>query len=261
MYVSIDMDALRFLHKHHDHETVSAISWLECGQQVSILIANTDADEFIRGVAHGDLCHLYKNVTGDDYRETQWGDRADQFRERLREAARNMPTTTAVTAEVLAQVEAVDDRLHNGERFSYALGSTVPAQQAELFPLLPVAPMAPPQFATADMRAERIRTARQAREEALRNAVAEDPKQPDQAEAPKPEPVKKPKRTSVQPVVFAAAEKAWLAAGGDKAATSIEGPAWDKVRKEVTEDLETQGYHPTTIRIKLAKWAKERGEL
>lgn len=259
MYVSIDMDNLRFLHKHHDHETVSALSWLECGQQVSILIAGLDGDEFIRPVAHGDLCHLYKNVTGDDYREGQWGERADQFRERLREAARNMPTTTAVTAEVLAQVEAVDDRLHNGERFSYALGSTVPAQQAELFPLLPVAPMAPPQFVTADLRAERIRTARQEREEALRTATPDTPKAEDQADTPTPAPVKKPKRTSVQPVVFAAAEKAWLAAGGDKAATSISGPTWDAVRKQVAEELEAQGYHPTTIRIKLAKWAKERG--
>src|SRR3954465_5051882 len=129
MFISVDMDKLVFLHKHADHETVSRLSWLECGQQVSIRIDDIEVDNFLSGIAHGDLCHLYQNVTGDSFLEVEWGARASQFRERLREAARNMASTVALTDEVAVQVAAVDDRLHAGERFKYALGAKVPAQE------------------------------------------------------------------------------------------------------------------------------------
>lgn len=264
MYISIDMDNDRILHKHQDHETVSALSWLECGQHTSIRIDNTESDNFLRGVAHGNLCHLYKNTTGDDYNEANWGDRAWQFRERLREAARNMAATVALTDEVLAQVAAVDDRLHAGERFKYALGSRVPAQAQELFPLTSV-PLVPPQIAAADARAAaqveawRAQIAAERAGETL-PGYGRDPQVGDlddatgelgNGPAPEERPVAKARAGSVQPVVFAAAKSAWEARS--------EGQTWNDIRAQLFVTLTGEGHHPTTVRIKLAKWAKENG--
>lgn len=257
MYISIDMDALRFLHKHQDQEVVSAISWLECGQSVSIRIDNIEGENFLRGVAHGDLCHLYQNLTGDDFHEQQWGDRADQFRERLREAARNVTPTVALADEVLAQADLVDDRLHAGERFKYALGSRVPAQAQELFPLPPV-PLAPTQITAADARAREIKRLRQEREDLERQGADLPTAQGDHGVVTEPDAPPalerapaKARTGSVQPVVFAAAKAAWEA--------RAPGTTWDQLRPELAKKLEADGFHPTTIRIKLAKWAKENG--
>jgi hypothetical protein len=256
MYVSIDMDRQVILHKHHDQHVVSGISWLECGQQTSIRIDNSERDEFLRGVAHGDLCHLYKNTTGDDFHEQAWGDRAAQFRERLREAVRNMPATLALIDEVEAQAEAVDDRLRKGEVFKYVLGARVPAQPQELFPLQ-AAPLAPVQIQAADARAaimvsqQREREERERAGELLPQAhAAKAPQQeaPEADEAPK---LAKARAGSVQPIVFAAAAAAWAARQPNE--------TWSDIRSRLAEKLTADGHHPTTVRIKLSKWAKENG--
>jgi hypothetical protein len=270
MFISIDMDKQRFLHKHADHETVSKLAWLECGQQVSIRIDNIEADNFLHGVAHGDLCHLYQNTTSDSFQEFEWGERAFQFRERLREAARNMPQTVALIEEVDAQVAAVDDRLHAGERFKYALGAKVPAQADELFPL-PFVPLIPPQTKAADARAAEQRRQFQERLEAekrgdflppsaranaglppLPGAPVSAPTAPEAA-PPAPKPAKA-RSGSVQPVVFAAAEAAW-----NDPARVASGESWADVKARLFKQLSDDGHHPTTVRIKLSKWAKEKG--
>lgn len=270
MYISIDMDKQRFLHKHADHETVSKLSWLECGQQVSIRIDNIEADNWLRGVAHGDLCHLYQNTTGDSYHEAEWGARAFQFRERLREAARNMPQTVAMIDEVDAQVAAVDDRLHAGERFKYALGARVPAQAGELFPL-PYVPLVPEQTKAADARAEEgVRLFREHLEAEKRGdflpassraqaglpplpGVPAAPATPQEAVPAAPKPPKA-RTGSVQPVVYAAAEAAWT-----DPARVASGESWPNVKARLFKQLSDDGLHPTTVRIKLSNWAKEKG--
>lgn len=275
MYISVDMDKQRFLHKHHDHETVSKLSWLECGQQVSIRIDNIDADNFLKGIAHADLCHLYQNTTGDSFEEFgAWGSRACEFRERLREAARNMASTVALIDEVDAQVAAVDDQLHSGERFKYVLGAKVPAQAGELFPLAFI-PLAPAQTKAADARAKEQQRLFQERLEAekrgdylpasaradaglppLPGAPVPAQTAPETAAPAAPELPKAPKaRTgSVQPVVYAAAAAAW-----NDPQRVASGEAWADVKKRLFTQLSGEGHHPTTVRIKLSNWAKENG--
>jgi hypothetical protein len=264
MFVNIDMDRLRVLHKHPDHETVSGLSWLECGQHTSIRICNIEADNFLKGIAHGDLCHLYQNVTGDGFQEQSWGDRAEQFRERLREAMRNMPATVAVTEEVATQVDLVDDRLHEGERFKYALGSKIPAQLGELFPLTGKA-LSQAQTAAADARAVEKARARKEREAAEKRGdllpqsagypgvlgeQLSDPAAPAGTPTAPTEPKLAKARTgSVQPVVFAAAKASWDARASDQ--------TWKQIRDNLYTKLTAEGFHPTTVRIKLSKWAKE----
>lgn len=270
MFVSIDMDRLVFLHKHHDHETVSRLSWLECGQHTSVRIDNTEADNFLRGVTHGDLLRFYKNTTGEDPLEMSWGDGAFQFRERLREVARNLPPTVALIEEVNAQVEAADDRLYAGERFKYALGARVPAQAQELFPILGL-PINQQQIKAADERAAEAKrqwathleaerrgdflpaSARtQAGLPPLPGAVPAAPTAPEAAQQPsKPA---KARSGSVQPVVFAACEKAW-----NDPQRVASGESWGNVKAKLVTQLIADGLHPTTVRIKLSKWAKEKG--
>lgn len=269
MFVSIDMDRLVFLHKHHDHETVSRLSWLECGQHTSVRIDNTEADNFLRGVSHSDLIRFYKNTTGEDALETSWGDRAHQFRERLREIAHNLPPTVALIEEVDAQVAVADERLHAGERFKYALGARTPAQAVELFPILG-RPINQQQIKAADERAaeakrlhgEHLEAERRgdflppsARAHAglppLPGAPVVEPTATETVLPPKPA---KARSGSVQPVVFAACDKAW----NDPQRVSS-GESWADVKGRLVTQLIADGLHPTTVRIKLSKWAKEKG--
>jgi hypothetical protein len=270
MFVSIDMDRLVFLHKHHDHETVSRLSWLECGQHTSVRIDNTDADNFLRGVTHGDLIRFYKNTTGEDALEMAWGDRAFQFRERLREVASNLPPTVALIDEVEAQVDSVEDRLYAGERFRYALGARVPAQAQELFPILGL-PITQQQIKAADERAVEAKRKWSDHLEAERRGDFLPPSQRAQAGLPPlpgapplpptvpeaPQLSSKPPKArsgSVQPVVFAACDAAW-----NDPQRVASGESWADVKARLITKLIADGLHPTTVRIKLSKWAKEKG--
>jgi hypothetical protein len=261
MFVSIDMDALRFLHKHHDHETVSAISWLECGQLTSIRIEPYhDRSMFLRNVSDLDVRMLYRNTTGKDLPKDS---DATAARYQLADVVQLMHTTTALTHEVLAQVAAVDDRLHQGERFKYALGSKVPAQPGELFPLT-ARPLTEQELATAHshsrnpVRGYPARTADQPLRpweidelRANRAAGTAAPQDAPEADTPVKPKAGKARAGSVQPVVFAAAKLAWE--------NRTPQQSWGTIKEDLAAKLIADGYHPTTVRIKLSKWAKENG--
>jgi len=265
MFVSIDMDALRFLHKHHDHETVSAVSWLECGQQVSIRVEPYhDRSMFLRNVSELDVRMLYKNTTGQALpRDAD----AMAVRYQLADVVQLMPTSRVLTHEVLAQVAAVDDRLHAGERFAYTLGALTPAQPGELFPLK-ARPLTEQELATAHSHSRspvkgypprltgQVRKPWETEEPTVVDVEASLDSGRGQTYSAEPEPPEvkmgKARTGSVQPVVFAAAKAAWE--HPDRVA---KGLTWEQVRAELVKKLEADGYHPTTIRIKLSKWAKE----
>jgi hypothetical protein len=264
MYVTVDMDRLAFLHKHHDHQTASGLSWLECGQGTSVRVENIEADNFLRGITHGDLLRLYKNVTAQEPLEQSWGDRAFHFREHLREVARHLPVTTALAEEVEAQVDAVADRLHAGETFRYALGARTPAQPAELFPI-PPRPLTPAQMKTADERGARRQREFRDELDAERRGDGLPSRPWEAAKVPPPPPptgdtgtaedagaARRAKAApgSVRPVIRGRADVAWSARGTKD---------WKTVRAELIEALSLEGYHPTTIRIKLAEWARDNG--
>jgi len=261
MFVAINMDSLGFMHKHHDQDTCAGLSWLECGQQVSVRNENIESDDFLRGVSHGDLLRLYKNVTGIEPIEHSWGERAFHFREHLREVARTIPVTTALIEEVEAQTDAVYDRLHNGERFKYALGAKLPAQPVDLFTASARA-LNKAQMAQADARANaRVQAFKDqlvAEKEGYQGAPSkpwEGPAAPVDAQ-PAQEPdtavpaSRKAKAAtgSVRPVIRARADVAWNDRGEQD---------WKTIKTNLMKELEAEGYHPTTIRIKLNEWAKD----
>lgn len=234
MFVSIDMDKLVFLHKHHDHDTLSALSFLEAPDR-SIRVESTDHETFLRGFGYVDLCMLYKNTTGATFVHQQ----PHVLRLQLGEVVRGLEARLALLEEVQAQVEAVEADLHKGIAYSYVLGAKVPGVAQELFPVTGK-PLSPPKL----------------------DAIAASAPAPVSAPAPAPaapttpEPAAPTVRTakvSVEPVARAAADRAWDAAGRP---TDSDGLA--AVKSTATTELLAQGYHPTTVRIKLSKWVKEK---
>lgn len=230
MYISIDMDRLTVMHKHADHMALSTLAWLEMPNR-SVTIENLRREGFLGKMSELDVRMLYKNTC---QRELPTND-VDVLRSQLVIMLEKAPCARVVTEEVVAQANAVDDRLHAGESFVYAYGATTPASPRELFPVQ-AAPLS-----VADLR------------QAAENAVAgrhhaPAPPPPPMATTEPDSPAKAAKRSGVRQVVYAAAEAAWAERGGAD---------WQAVRKALIAQLEADGYHPTTIRIKLSEWAKK----
>ncbi len=259
MFVSIDMDNLVFLHKHHEHETVSALSFLEAADR-SIRVDTCDRQRFLHGVSDLDLRMLYKNTTGATLAPADTA----TLRHQLADAVSLMAATPAQCAEVTMQVEAVEARLYEGECFKYARGAKVPAQPVELFPLK-ARPLSEKELAEAQQRARVAITTYKPRlsgeprkpwePELPVHAPIAQPAPTPQETAPEPDRVTSVVRTakpSVRPIVRSAADAAWEAAGKPTDAASLK-----ELCKGIIPALEAQGYHPTTIRIKLSEWTKE----
>lgn len=241
MFVSVDMDKLVFLHKHHDHDTLSGLAFLEAPDR-TVSIESTQIGNFLKGMSRLDLCLLYKNTTTGFLVHQETG----ILRWQLGQLVESMKPTLALLDEVQTQVAAVEDDLHKGAAYKYVLGAKVPAKGQELFPLqakplsekvletvaakIEAAPPIPP--------APPVRPTRVAPEQAAKAAPTERKGGP---------------KVAVRPIVRAACDKAWEAAGQPsdkaqlKAMTTLLIPA-----------LEADGYHPTTIRIKISEWIKEK---
>ncbi len=236
MYVSIDMDNLRLLHKGDDHDALSALAWLECGTHISVAIERTEREHFLSKMSRLDLCILYKNTTGAGLVSQDSG----VLREQLRALVNATPAPPLNREELLAQVAAVDDRIHAGERFSYARGAKVPAQFAELFPLV-AKPLKDSELLNAERRAG----------EALVRANDVPPPPPP---PPPKSAVKGPRAVSVRPVIWAHADAGWEAAGKPTDRTTVLA-----LRKGWMKELEEQrGIRATTASNELGAWMKAR---
>jgi hypothetical protein len=233
MFVSIDMDKLVLMHKHADHEVLSALSWLECGQHVSVLVESTARDQFLARMSRIDLCILYKNTTGAELVASD----SHVLRRQLSDLIEATPAAPVDKDELLAQVAAVDDRIHAGERFSYARGAMVPAQAQELFPLV-ARPLSTAQLLESEKRAPQPLT--------RSNELPPPP-------APAPV-VLKTRAVNVRPVIWAHADAGWEAAGKptDRAAVLALRRAW---MKELDEG---KNIRPTTSSNELGAWMKAR---
>lgn len=263
MFVAIDMDNLRFTHKHHDHETVSAVSYLELGTGVTTRIEHAgDRSHFLMGVTDLDVRMLYKNTTGQ---ALPANDNPHALRHQLADVVGLLGATRALREEAQAQVDAVEHRIHDGERFRYALGAKVPAQPGELFPLKGRA------LTERELQDAAQRAATPVRGYSPRpSGQPARPWDPDpvpapaHADTPPPVPsapaapsvvtstVRAP-RQSVRPVVRAAADKAWADAGKPTDHATLK-----QLTNALVPGLEADGYHRTTIRIKLSEWVRER---
>jgi hypothetical protein len=240
MFVSIDMDALVFLHAHNDHSVVSNLSLLEAPDR-TIVIDNSDAPNFLNKLSRMEICMLYKNTTQMHLIHQERG----IVKWQLKRMVEHMPVRDVDLAEIEAQVAAVEDDLHKGIRYSYARWAKTPAKPQELFPIK-AKPLSEHQLAVAALDAHNNP-----------DAPPAPPARPTRA-TPAPEPSaaatssRGGPKASVRPIVRAAADKAWAAAGQPTDTATLKA-----MTKALIPGLEEQGYHPTTIRIKLNEWVKE----
>ena len=238
MFVSVDMDTLQFLHKHHDQEVLGGLSFLEAPHH-SIRNENVNSEHFLLGLTPLEVRMLYRNTTGADVTGTD-----DQvLREMLATlVAENMPPTLALGPEVAAQVAAVEDELYNGKPWKYALGAKVPAQAIELFPIhcKPLDPI-------SAQKAAQLAPQRRAKRGAPVATAAPPP-------APSAAPAAKQRASSVRPVIWAVADEMWEAAGKptDKAVVL-------ELRKKMMVELEEKkGVKRTSSSNELGNWMKAR---
>lgn len=238
MFVSVDMDILQFLHKHHDQETLSALSFLEAPHH-SVRNENVDWDRFLIGMTPLDIRMLYRNTTGED--PTGTDDRV--MREMLAMVVSDhMPPTLALKDEVLEQIEKVEHELRVGVPWKYALGAKVPAKAIELFPFH-CKPLGPEQQQKAATLAPQ------------RRAVREAPK-PRNAPPPAPSPRALPKQraSSVRPVIWSVADAMWAEAGSPTDKTVVL-----ELRKKMMGVLEAEHHvKKTSSSNELGNWMKAR---
>lgn len=238
MFVSIDMDKLVFLHKHHDHDTISALSFLEAPDR-SIMVENTAREHFLLKLSALDIRMLYRNTTGQDIT----GSPDIVVREMLASLVDNhMQPTLCLLTEVEQQVIAVNDDLHNGIAWKYSLGAKVPAKAIELFGKTcnPLGANEMDQAATLAPQRRAVRSA----------PVAPPPPAP----APSASALPKARASSVRPVIWAVADEMWEAAGSptDKAVVL-------ELRKKMMVELEEKkGVKKTSSSNELGNWMKAR---
>lgn len=238
MFVSVDMDTLQFLHKHHDQFVLNGLSFLEAPHH-SIRNENVNSEHFLLGMSALDIRMLYRNTTGEDPTGTD-----DQvMREMLAMlVSDHMPPTLALQAEVEAQLKAVEDDLYNGIPWKYALGAKVPAKAIELFPL---------HCKPLDL-IDKQKAAQLAPQRRAKRGAPVAPPAPESA--PSAAPAAKQRASSVRPTIWAVADEMWEAAGKptDKAVVL-------ELRKKMMVELEEKkGVKRTSSSNELGNWMKAR---
>lgn len=238
MFVSIDMDALQLLHKHHDQDVLGGLSFLECPHH-SVRNENASSDNFLIGMTPLDIRMLYRNTTGED--PTGTDDRI--LREMLAIiVGDHMPTTLALANEVQAQIAAVEDDLYKGIPWKYALGAKVPAKHIELFPFhcKPLDDI------------DKHKAAQQAPQRRAQRSATKPQATPESA--PQPAPVAKQRASSVRPTIWAVADEMWQAAGKPTDKTVVL-----ELRKKMMGELEEKhGVKRTSSSNELGNWMKAR---
>ncbi len=238
MYVSINMDTLQFLHKHHDQFVLNCLSFLEAPNH-SIRNENTNSENFLIGMTPLEVRMLYKNTTGEDVT----GSDDQVLRQMLAMiAVERMAPTLALLEEVEAQVKHVEDDLYNGIPWKYSIGSKVPAQPIELFPL---------RCKPLDV-VETQKAAQLAPQQRAKRGAPVAPLRTESVAAASP--ALKQRASSVRPQIWSLADSMWEAAGKptDKAVVL-------ELRKKMMAELEEKhNVKKTSSSNELGNWMKAR---
>lgn len=131
MYISIDMDRMRFLHKHDDIKVVCNLVFIEappCAHNVDII--PVDSAWLLKDMTETQLQTLYRNTT----LEQNVPYRGDALRLMLLELASRLPLSDVNAWEAEVQATGVEARHKDGvEGVVYVKGTTTPTQPGTLF--------------------------------------------------------------------------------------------------------------------------------
>lgn len=126
MYTLIDRDNMRFRGKHDDHVCLSKLAWIE-DPHVAVVIWPLDTPQELAGFSDVELRLLYKHTTGVDHTSVN---RAVLMAS-CYALFEQLPVTDINSYEIDIQYRSIEGGDYR--RFLYAKGSSVPAQQGDLF--------------------------------------------------------------------------------------------------------------------------------
>lgn len=255
MFITVDQEDFTLYHAHHDHDTASALGFLEAPHR-NVAVWNTANDNFLKSFGFMDLKMFYRALTkedaptipaGDYSHYGQVGDAAEISHLFLRDLIaqvieKTVKPTLALYHELEAQIYAVSDELYKGVPWKYALGAKRPAKQIQLFPLFGM----PAKQALIELAAQTAPQRRSVRRAPAKAAPAATP--------PQAAPAAKQRASSVRPVIWAAADRLWEEAGKptDKAVVL-------ELRKKMMVHLEEEkGVKRTSSSNELGNWMKAR---
>ncbi len=244
MYVSIDRDNMRFLHKHPDYSTVSNVSWIEA-PHVSLLVTPIDYSHFLKDFTDLELRLLYRNTTGVDH--TAYG--GDALRAILQELAERLPDTDADPREARLQADYIDQ--DNQEPFVYVKGALRPAKSGDLWePEALKAPRSDNEEVIAA--AVRLRPA-QPRATAASTPAAASTGSRAARPAAAPRTPTAPRQGGVREKIWARADSMWEEAGKPTDKSTVLA-----LRKRMMDALEEEGVKRTSSSNELGNWQKAR---
>ena len=235
MYVSIDCDNMRFLHKHHDVTVVCNLVHIEA-PHVVICVTPYDIPSFLEDFTDMELLMLYRNTTGHDHTSHS----GSALRAVLAELAERLPVTDVNAFEVERQAAFIPEG--NEEPMKYVRGATRPGKPAELFPLQ--AQRNPDEDVVA---AAKLRAPQRPAPVANSSAAPAPAARPQRPAAP-------PRKGGVRGTIWEVADSMWEKEGKPTAKAEVLA-----LRKRMMEVLETDhGVKRTSSSNELGNWQKAR---
>ena len=256
MYISIDRERTRFLHKHADFRTVCNLDY------ISQVIKRTDVEpidigtHFLMHWTELELRLLYhKCVTGDNVKEPRCPHAGSVLRAVLLEMAERMPATDADSAEAEAQAAWIENQLaietqhadFDPEGYQYVRGSKMPARKSSLFGHTACEMLSPEE--AAKVAHARI-TAQATRASALAHTQASVAAQAAVSAPAQP----KPARPSAGAPRSGVCKLIWEALDAERVRIS-DIPSRDFIKTHAA----SQGWNASTASVQYAAWKKQQG--
>lgn len=207
MYILIDRNQNAIVHKHADASVLKLLGWIECENFFHVVkIGDSRA---LRELDTQIIARIYKNATGGEM--NPWSTRLDHA---IFAAAKRMPETQAVLAEVESQARYVKDG--DGPVYQYRKGAEMPDKYKKAY--------TPPPLRVARMEEDEVYsftptvTKEQQREEgAIRGTIPADQAAPWKAAKPYIPPIpggaapwtRPKKEVSIAPPIPGAAKRPW----------------------------------------------------
>lgn len=243
MYILVDRENMKFLHKHPDPFVLCNVAWLENAGS-SCIFPIDDAHD-LREFTNLELKLLYSNTTGNEYGQKENRNALLQI---VYELASRIEPSDLNAREAEEQASSIEDS--KAGHYKYVRGAKRPVLMADLFnrPFLTV---------SANVAAEKSAAAGNypalaARPKAERAAITTDKPATDGVVRPAAE--SGPKRGTAKAIIWDTADEMWEAAG-----KPTDKPAVLELRKRIMDRLETEeAIKRASASSELGNWHKAR---
>lgn len=237
MYILIDRGQMAITHKHNDREVLAKLSWIECTNAgVTMSLSNIKP---LLEFSHSELLLIYKNATGADLKGY-----STSVAQAILDAARRMPESAAILAEVTAQALCIEDG--DKSSYRYLLGSMKPEELPGLYGAFPIS--------VERSEAEELRANSQAHTQALPGAGPANFAAGTTAAAQHIRAPAAPRVGGTRETIFRVADEMWAAIGSPTDKQRVL-----ELRKQIMAELETHHeVKKTTSSTALGDWQKQR---